>query len=101
MDRSEVIELISKTRIKNKLGVYETTETAKEVFCSVESIGSAEFFRAGEAGLKPTLKFTMFRYDYNSEECLNYKGVKYNIYRTYVKQGEEIELYCSKDIGTL
>ena len=100
MDRSEVLSLIVKTETKNELGIFETTEGERQVYCSVESIGSAEFFSAGQNGLKPSLKFTLFRYDYNDEQTLVYKGVRYSIYRTYVKKGEFVELYCEKDVGT-
>lgn len=100
MDRSEVIKLISKTQTKNDLGIFETTEKETQIFCSVESIGASEFFNAGQNGLKPALKFTVNRYEYNGEDTLLFNGVRYSIYRTYTKKNEEIELYTQKDIGT-
>lgn len=99
MDRSEVVDLINIVREKNDLGIFETKETKQRAFCSVESIGSTEFFNAGQNGLKPSLKFTLNRYEYNEQEVLEFKGVRYSIYRTYVKKGELIELYCEKDKG--
>lgn len=100
MDRSDVLELVTKTQTKNDLGIFETTEEKKTIFCSVESIGAQEFFNAGQNGYKPSLKFTVNRYEYSSESVVEYKGIRYSVYRTYTKKNEETELYCEKDVGT-
>lgn len=99
MDRSDVLELVIKTQTKNDLGIFETTEEKKKIFCSVESIGASEFFNAGQNGHKPSLKFTVNRYEYSGESVVEYKGTRYSVYRTYIKKGEAIELYCEKDVG--
>lgn len=99
MDRSEVINLVTEVHTQDENGVFQTEESKRQVFCSVNSVRQNEFFQGGAAGLKPVYRFDVFRYDYNDEEIVEYKGQRYNVYRTYVAKDEIIELHCQKDIG--
>jgi SPP1 family predicted phage head-tail adaptor len=69
---------------KDATGVQRTTELeSRQVFCRVRSISRAEFYKAGETGLRPALIFVVFHGDYQGEMLLEYRGERYAIYRTY------------------
>lgn len=95
-----MITLISETKTKNALGVYQTTLSYKDVFCNVSSVTAAEFFDGGQQGLKPEYRMTLFFGDYNGEEILEYNGKTYAIYRTYKRQNDSVELYVERKGGT-
>ena len=99
MDRSEQITLIKSEYVEDAYGVQQKTETRNTVFCDVASVTASEFFQGGQNGLKPDLRFTMFRYDYNDETVCEYNGKRYSIYRTYYGRNDLIELYVQRKKG--
>lgn len=99
MDRSDVIELIGSTHTQDAYGVQKREETHREVFCQVQSVSRQEFFSAGAQGLRPALVFVMFEPDYKGEEIVDYNGVRYTIYRSYIRRDDMIELYAEKRQG--
>lgn len=100
MDRSEVITLLSTTKIQDDYGVWRETEVGRDVFCQVNSVTRAEFFEGGRNGLNPEIRMTMFFGDYNDERTLIYKGKSYAVYRTYIGKNDTIELYVERKGGT-
>lgn len=99
MDLSNELTLVSYTYEKDSKGVDRKTQSQRTVFCGVESVSASEFFAANAAGLKPELRFTMFRYDYNGEEECIFEDEYYSIYRTYWVKNDRIELYAQKKVG--
>ena len=100
MDRSETIKLIKYDYIQNDFGVRDKREiTERQVFCHVDSVTGREYFEGGANGIKPEYRITMFKYDYDNEEVLEYKGVLYQVYRTYFSKNDMIELYVQKRKG--
>lgn len=93
-----VCKLISKTQTTDSLGYPIATESAREVFCSVESITRAEFFNAGKAGFTPEYSFKVSAVDYSGEDLLEYETKRYSIYRTY-RSGDYMELYAEYRSG--
>lgn len=101
MDRSDVIKLVSVTTSQDERGATRKVTNSRQVFCSVDSVSSAEFFRARQENLDATFKFVVFRYDYNGEKIVEYNGEQYSIYRTYApKSTDNIELYAERKAGT-
>ena len=101
MDRSDVIKLVSVTTSQDERGATRKVTNSRQVFCSVDSVSSAEFFRARQENLDATFKFVVFRYDYNGENLVEYNGEQYSIYRTYApKSTDNIELYAERKAGT-
>lgn len=101
MDLSNELTLVSYTYEKDSKGVDRKTKHQRNVFCGVESVSASEFFAANAAGLKPELRFTMFRFDYEEgkeEECI-FEDEYYSIYRTYRVKNDLIELYAQKKVG--
>lgn len=99
MDRSNVIFLVKEIKSQDEIGQFISTEEKHKVFCSVESVSGAEFFSAGESGIKPELKFTILRYEYHNEKIIEFDGQRYGVYRTFAGRGESLELYCERKSG--
>lgn len=117
-----IITLIAKTRQTDAYGRTVATETARDVFAQIDSVSRAEFFAAGQNGLNPEYRFTVFSGEYTGEREADYNGVRYSIYRTYQPSAyvrhdntkthegsisrntnsgnnDRIELYASRKVG--
>lgn len=92
--------LTAAQRTQDENGVWKTTPGTRQVFCKVESVTRAEFFGGGRNGLNPEYVFTVFSGDYQGEDALIYEGRPYGIYRTYIAEGDYIELYAERKGGT-
>ena len=99
MDRSRVLTLITQTYMKDAIDQQVPAETRREVFCNITGVSAAEFFEAGRAGIRPEYRVTIFAFDYNGESIVELEGVRYGVYRTYLKSGEDIELYLERKAG--
>lgn len=100
MDRSDVVKLIKYDYIQNAYGVREKSEiTSRQVYCHVDSVTGSEFFQGGANGIRPEFRITMFKYDYENEEVIEYKDELYQIYRTYFSKNDMIELYVERRKG--
>ena len=99
MDRSNVATLISYTYAPDSIGQMISTASTTDVFCNVQSISQSEWYQGGQNGLKPEYKITMFAPDYSGQKEVELNGVKYGVYRTYLRQDENIELYLERKVG--
>lgn len=110
MDRSNVIYLLKDTYTVDSMGQRIPETTARAVFCNVSSVTGTEWFSAGQNGIRPEYRITMFRFDYHGEEAVNIGGElvngvieggkNYSVYRTYIRDNDELELYVEKKAGT-
>ena len=94
-----VINLITETIGTDDIGNQTVTETSKQVFATAKPITQNEFFSARTTGINPAVKMLVFFGDYAGEELLEWNGQKYNIYRTYLREDDIIELYAERHIG--
>lgn len=99
MDRSTPIYLISETNTQNSIGEWIASETRRKVYANVKSVTATEFFSAGQIGLSPEFRFTMFCPDYAGERIVEYNGVRYAVYRVYQATTDTMELYVQKEVG--
>ena len=99
MDRSTPIYLISETKQQNGIKEWNAVEMKRKVFANVKSVTSTEFFSAGQIGLSPEYRFTMFGPDYAGERIVEYNGVRYAVYRVYQATTDTMELYVQKEAG--
>lgn len=74
-------------------GVYdEVKETERMVYVTILSIGMTETYTARSQGLMPEWRFSLVdSADYQGEKKCRFRGVMYEIIRTYQK-GRGIEL---------
>lgn len=99
MDRSDVITLVGYTQTQDAFGVWQSTKTQRDVFCSVDSVTRQEYFEGGRNGLNPEYRITMFFGDYNGEDTILYNGKAYGVYRTYHAKTDVLELYVERKGG--
>lgn len=64
----------------------------REVFCSLRSVGHAEFYEAYATEMRPELKFVIADYlDYDVEPFVKYGDDLFRVIRTY-RIGQELEI---------
>lgn len=102
----DVIKLIATTYTYDKYGNRIKTETERQVFCQVRSIGRNEFYQAAQNNLHPEFVFVLSHYkDYQGETKIRYTPWgdterTYSVIRTY-RQGDsdELEIVVEEKIG--
>lgn len=103
MDRSTPIYLISETYIVDDFGQHIAETERRKVYASVDSVTRAEWSAAGEMGIKPEYKLTMFEPDYNGEKIvqMEVRGTlqTFAVYRTFRAKDETLELYVEWKVG--
>ncbi|HFJ9448226.1 phage head closure protein [Bacillus cereus group sp. TH243-1LC] len=83
------------TVIEDDLGQKEEVRTFnRQVFCKKKSVPQSEFFQAGQNDIKASCVLIVHVLDYQEEREVKYREKEYNIYRTYEREDERIELYC-------
>ena len=96
---NDVITLVQQTRSVDDYGDPVITETARDVFAKLGSIGQKEFYQAHAAGLQPEIKFVLADYlDYDGEEIVLHNGQRYRVLRTY-RKGQELELTVYREVN--
>lgn len=95
----DVCELISVTVIQDELGQDIETELPRQAFCSKLSVSRAEFFAAGQAGLKPQLLLVVDSDEYDKEQKIICEGKNYIVYRDFMRADGYTELYCEVRAG--
>lgn len=96
------IDLIAVVTEKDSLNqVVEKTRTTATVFGEVSSVSQTEFFSGGRMGLQPSLKVTIYGFEYNDEPIVKWNGKLYSVYRTFAVSGsDKLELYLEEKGGT-
>lgn len=100
MDRSRVLTLIQVTYTTDSIGQKTPIEVDRDVFANVQSVTRNEWVDAGNRGFKPEWRVTMFAPDYEGEGIVKLDNVRYSIYRTFIRQDEQIELYLERRPGS-
>lgn len=93
-----VCYLIHYTETEDSIGQATLTPHKRKVFCRVESVSGSEWFSGGQNGLRPELRLTVFRYDYEDEKTVELDGSLFSVYRTYA-DGDFLELYLERKVG--
>ena len=92
MLKANVLTLISVSPEAAGVGT-EPAESARDVFCTVKSIGQTEAYQAMGIGLNPELKVILAHdFEYEDERLCELDGKRYEILRTYVTETDGIEL---------
>ena len=99
MNQVVKISLITRSYTLNEIGVSIPTEKKNDVFASVYSISQAEFYRAGQDGLRPQAVYAVRVTEYNNEDEIEVNSERLSVYRTYVRVDGRIELYTAKRKG--
>lgn len=96
------IDLVEVVTEKDSLNqVVEKTRTKKTVFAEIGSVSQTEFFSAGRLGFQPSLKATIYDFEYDQEAIVKYNDNLYSVYRIYYVNGtDKVELYLEERSGT-
>ena len=96
------IDLITIVTEKDALNqVVEKTRTDATVFAEISSVSQTEFFNGGRLGLQPSLKATIYDFEYGNQTIVKYNAKLYSVYRVYFVQGtDKVELYLEERGGT-
>lgn len=93
---NDICILIAEEKTINEFGYTVLTETRREVFCKVKSVGMREKYEALTVGLKPELVFELVDYyEYNNEPFVEYNGERYTVIRTY-RNSQTIDVTVSR-----
>jgi SPP1 family predicted phage head-tail adaptor len=96
---NDILTLIKQIQGVDEYGDPAITETSREVFCRLASIGQKEFYQAHAVGLQPEIKFVLADYlDYSGEALVEHDGQRYRVLRTY-RSGIELELVCYREVN--
>lgn len=97
--RDVIAYLIGKTITMNSRKQEVETDTRTEIMALYESVSQSEYYKGGEAGLRPEFRLTTAIIDYSGEKEVELDGKRYGIYRTYEVDKDYIELYCERKGG--
>lgn len=74
----------------------QKTRTERMVYCRVNSVTSADYWRAQTAGVDLSVVFILSDYlEYDGEKLIRWGERYYSVVRTYVNQNE-IEISCEE-----
>ena len=93
------LKLIAKTYTTDSIGQPTVTETIRDVICELRSVSGTEFSQARQNGINPQYMFVLSFFDYKGEQEVEFEGVRYSIYRTYIADDNTIELYAEVQTG--
>jgi len=99
MDQTVTINLVKEAITYDEIKQPIKTLTSREVYAQLRGIARAEWFEAGRNGMNPDMTFIMSALDYQGEKIIDWNGVRYGVYRTYIGRNDRIELYCEKKGG--
>lgn len=90
---SDVANLIAQTYTVNSIGDAVPTETSRQVFVEVKSLGLKRKIEAMATGLNVEFKLILADVqEYADEKIVEYKGVRYNVLNVYVADDQSVEL---------
>ena len=95
----DVIDLISVTYEQSPSGAPIEVETPRQVFANKRSVRQSEFYAAAMVGLRPEIMFEVRTVEYQGEELLDYEGRRYEVIRSYDRNGEVTELVCKAAVN--
>lgn len=98
MDRNDICYLISKTYTQDDCGVTSVTEAKKQVYCSVRSVSHREKVDNGLIGLNSAYQLSVFRFDYNDEEIVEFQGKRFVVYDA-TEYNDKVRVYIKLEKG--
>ena len=90
---SDVANLTAQTYTVNSIGDAVPTETSRQVYVEVKSLGLKRKIEAMATGLNVEFKLILADVqEYNDEKIVEYKSVRYNVLNVYVADDQSVEL---------
>ena len=99
MERSIKLIGIGSTTTVDDIGQHISNTTEVSVIAQIRDITQSEFSSAGMVGFKPAKEFRVRSWEYCGERLVEYDGVTYSVYRTYLANDGRMELYTEERTG--
>jgi hypothetical protein len=101
-NRKQKIDLVEIVTTQGTLNqTQEVTRVTASVIAEIDSVTQTEFFDGGRIGLKPSLRATVYDFEYKDEPIVRVGSKLYSVYRTYCINGSDLmELYLEEKGGT-
>lgn len=102
---SDQIDLLAITYAQDDIGQDIPAETARTVFCDLQSVSGEESTLAGQQNIHASGRAIVHQEDYSHEEMARIgndtilKPGEYTVYRTYYNKGN-VELYLTEKVAT-
>ena len=98
---TEITLIRPANREQDENGVWrDTKEEARTILARMDDITRAEFYAAGQYGMRPDFRFIVNPVEYRGETVCAWNGRRYAIYRTYHVPGtDDLELYVQREAG--
>ena len=99
MVRADVVTLLSEEPKAH--GVFDTPNVAERtVYCDVKSVSQSEAYQARAIGLNPEYRLRLsYSFEYQGEKRCVFRGIHYEILRTYMDETDGIELTIQRSEG--
>lgn len=100
---TEITLIRPASRVQDEYGVWRSTAPeARTILARMDDVSRAEFFAAGQYGMRPEFRFLVNPVEYQGEQVCAWNGRRYAIYRTYHVPGtDELELYVQREAGVV
>lgn len=85
MEYTDELKLIKLTLTQDQIGNTIETESKTSILAKPNVVGTREFYNAMMVGIKPVAELQIRTLNYNGEEEVEYKGVRYSVIRTIPK----------------
>ena len=91
--------LVRESKQKDSTGQTTTQKTFVLRMGRQKSIYQDEFYKAEQAGLRPSGVIVMSSFDYSNERFIKIGVQEYSIYRVYYDGTDKVELYYGERVG--
>lgn len=97
---STEFKFLSTQIISNEIGVQtkQTIESKPIPIIKIEDVYADEYYKANQAGYKPSLCLRISSLNYDNQEELIYMNTIYSIIRVREKTADELILVCERKI---
>lgn len=92
MEYTQDLTLIKLTTAQDSIGQPVNTKSSREVLAKESYVRTNEFYNAMAVGLRPTAELQIRKLDYDNEQQVEYKGIRYDVIRTLPKGQFDIVL---------
>ena len=99
VSKDDVCFLMTTTIILDELLQEIEVKLPEMVYCATSSIGQREFSTTMQSGLKAELTILIDHDEYDGQKEVEYNRKMYSIYRTFVRDDGDVELYCEVRVG--
>ena len=99
----ELILLIKEIYTKDDIGQMVSQKPGRAVWATLKSVSRAEWFKAGEMGMKPQLVAITPYVNYEGETIVligNDEPIEFSVYKTFHNTVDDtMELYLERKVG--